>query len=47
MALLTVHNLGITFGGAHLLNEIDLVVERGERVCLIGRTDAGKALFFA
>ena len=43
MALLTVHNLGITFGGAHLLNEIDLVVERGERVCLIGRNGCGKS----
>ncbi len=43
MALLSLQNAVLTFGGAPLLNGVNLQVERGERVCLLGRNGAGKS----
>jgi ATP-binding cassette subfamily F protein uup len=43
MALLGLRDVGIAFGGPPLLDGANLVIERGERVCLLGRNGAGKS----
>lgn len=43
MALLGLQEVSITFGGPLLLDRATLAIERGERVCLIGRNGAGKS----
>ena len=43
MALLTLHNAELAFGGGALLNKSNMVIEPNERVCLVGRNGAGKS----
>ena len=43
MALLSLQKISIRFGGPLLLDKVDLQLERGERVCLIGRNGEGKS----
>ncbi|MEO5376470.1 MAG: ATP-binding cassette domain-containing protein [Magnetococcus sp. DMHC-6] len=43
MALLTVSGLRVKFGGPWILEGVNLVVQRGERVSLVGRNGAGKS----
>ena len=43
MALLSLQNLNIAFGGPQLLDDATLQVERGERICLVGRNGEGKS----
>ena len=43
MALLTLRAVGLAFGGPRLLDRVDLQVERGERICLLGRNGEGKS----
>ncbi|MDH5786529.1 MAG: ATP-binding cassette domain-containing protein [Chromatiales bacterium] len=43
MALLTLRNVSLAFGGAPLLDGIDLKIEPGERLCLVGRNGTGKS----
>ena len=43
MALLSIQNLFYRTGDGPLLEGADLQVERGERVCLLGRNGAGKS----
>lgn len=43
MALLSVRNLSLKFGGPSLFDDVSFQVEAGERVCLIGRNGAGKS----
>lgn len=43
MALLRLQNIQISFGGPALLNNLDMSINKGERVCLIGRNGAGKS----
>lgn len=43
MALITLKNIAIGFGAAPLLDGIDLNIEHGERVCLLGRNGQGKS----
>ena len=43
MALLAMQDVGIAFGGPPLLERATLAIERGERVCLLGRNGAGKS----
>ncbi|MDP6924654.1 MAG: ATP-binding cassette domain-containing protein [Candidatus Scalindua sp.] len=43
MALLSLQKVSISFGGPLLLDKADLQLERGERVCLIGRNGEGKS----
>jgi len=45
MALIGVQNLTISFGGPPLLDGIDLQIEEGDRLCLLGRNGAGKSTF--
>jgi ATP-binding cassette subfamily F protein uup len=43
MALLGIQDVSIAFGGPPVLDHANLAIERGERVCLIGRNGAGKS----
>ena len=43
MALLSIRQLSISFGGPTLLENISVQVEKGERICLLGRNGAGKS----
>ena len=42
MSLLALENLQVSYGGIRAVKGIDLVVEQGELVCLIGANGAGK-----
>lgn len=43
MALVSLQEVKIAFGGPDLLDGVTLQIERGERVCLVGRNGAGKS----
>jgi len=43
MPILTLHNLQLSFGGPLLLDNVNLSIDRGERICLLGRNGAGKS----
>ena len=43
--LLTLQTIGLTFGGTALLENADLSVSAGERLCLVGRNGSGKSTF--
>lgn len=43
MAILSLLDVSISFGGAPLLDRINLHVEKGERVCILGRNGEGKS----
>jgi len=47
MALLSLRNVTLAFGGAPLLDGASLQVERGERICLLGRNGTGKSSLLA
>jgi len=43
MALVSLLDVSLSFGGAPLLDRVNLQIDRGERVCLLGRNGAGKS----
>ena len=43
MPLLRLRDIHLAFGGPELLNGAELTLEKGERVCLVGRNGAGKS----
>jgi ABC transport system ATP-binding/permease protein len=43
MALLSLRNVSLAFGGPRLLDQVELQIESGERVCLLGRNGEGKS----
>ena len=43
MSLLRLKNIHVGFGGAPVLDDIDLTIDDGERLCLIGRNGTGKS----
>jgi ATP-binding cassette subfamily F protein uup len=43
VALITLKNIQLSYGSAPLLDGIDLVIDKGERICLLGRNGAGKS----
>ncbi len=43
MSLLRLRNIHLGFGGAPVLDDIDLSIDQGERLCLIGRNGTGKS----
>ncbi|HED14573.1 MAG TPA: ATP-binding cassette domain-containing protein [Gammaproteobacteria bacterium] len=43
MALLTLQDICLAYGHLPLLDHINLVIEKGDRICLIGRNGAGKS----
>ncbi|MBK7701990.1 MAG: ATP-binding cassette domain-containing protein [bacterium] len=42
MALLTLKDVTLAHGGPPVLDGVDLRLEKGERVCLLGRNGEGK-----
>ena len=43
MSLLVLQNIQLSYGSPPLLDGVDLAIESGERICLIGRNGAGKS----
>ena len=43
MALLSLRNVSLAFGGPRLLDQVELQIEQGERLCLLGRNGEGKS----
>ncbi len=43
MPLLTLRSVGLAFGGPDLFDGLDFSLDRGERVCLLGRNGEGKS----
>ncbi|MGD0043202.1 MAG: ATP-binding cassette domain-containing protein, partial [Isosphaeraceae bacterium] len=43
MALLSLRGVSLAFGGPRLLDQVDLQIEPGERLCLLGRNGEGKS----
>ena len=43
MSLLGLQDVSLAFGGPRLLDRADFSIERGERVCLLGRNGTGKS----
>lgn len=43
MALLSLQEVSVRFAGPSLLDKVSIQIERGERVCLLGRNGAGKS----
>ena len=43
MALITLRNITLTIGHEPILDHLDLSIDEGERVCLVGRNGAGKS----
>ncbi|MFN5583117.1 ATP-binding cassette domain-containing protein [Gemmatimonas sp.] len=45
MALVSLQEVRVAFGGPPVLDGANLAIERGERVCVLGRNGAGKSTF--
>jgi len=43
MALINLRNISLAFGGPPLLEDVSLRIEKGERICLLGRNGTGKS----
>jgi ATP-binding cassette subfamily F protein uup len=43
MALLSLLDVSLSFGGPAILDQVNLQIDPGERVCLVGRNGAGKS----
>jgi ATP-binding cassette subfamily F protein uup len=43
MALISLRNLQLAFGAAPLLDDATLQIDKGERICLLGRNGTGKS----
>ena len=43
LALITLSNAGLSFGGDPILDQADFIIEPGDRIGLIGRNGAGKS----
>ena len=41
--ILALQGVGLTLGGKPLIESADLSVERGDRICLVGRNGSGKS----
>lgn len=43
MSLISLQNIDLGVGGPLLLDKVQLSIEAGERVCVVGRNGAGKS----
>jgi ABC transport system ATP-binding/permease protein len=43
MPIISLRNLHLSYGGPPLLDGVDLAIDPGERICLLGRNGAGKS----
>lgn len=46
MPLLSLKNLSLAYGPTQLLSDVNFQIDKGERVCLVGRNGAGKSTLF-
>lgn len=46
MPVISLRNISLTFGGPPVLDKIQMSIEPGERVCLVGRNGEGKSTLF-
>lgn len=46
MPLLSLKDLSLAYGPTHLLSNVNFQIDKGERVCLVGRNGAGKSTLF-
>jgi len=46
MPMLRLENVSLAYGHLPLLSHVELQVELGERVCVVGRNGAGKTTLF-
>ena len=45
MSLVSLHNISMAFGGPLLLENVSLDIQKGQRICFLGRNGAGKSTF--
>jgi ATP-binding cassette subfamily F protein uup len=45
MSFVSLHNINIAFGGPLLLENVSLDIQKGQRICFLGRNGAGKSTF--
>jgi ABC transport system ATP-binding/permease protein len=45
MSWVSLHNISIAFGGPLLLDNVSLDIQKGQRICFLGRNGAGKSTF--
>jgi ABC transport system ATP-binding/permease protein len=45
MSLISLHSISIAFGGPLLLDNVSLDIQKGQRICMLGRNGAGKSTF--
>jgi len=43
VALANLKNISLTLGGPKLLDDVNLTIGKGERICLLGRNGVGKS----
>lgn len=43
MAILSIQNISVAFGGHNILDSITIQIEKGQRICLLGRNGSGKS----
>ncbi len=43
MSLISIHSISIAFGGPPVLDNISLDIQKGQRICLLGRNGVGKS----
>ncbi len=43
MALMNLQDISLAFGGPLLLNNVNLQIQSGERICILGRNGTGKS----
>ncbi len=43
MALISLQNISLAFGGEPLLDDVTLNIEKGDHICLVGRNGSGKS----
>lgn len=46
MPILALNDVSLAYGHVPLLDKVDLQIERGERLCVVGRNGAGKSTLF-
>ena len=46
MALVSGQNIQLAFGGEAIFHDFDFRIDKGERLCVLGRNGAGKSTFF-
>ena len=46
MPIITLTDVSLAFGHHELLNQVDLQISSGDRICLVGRNGVGKSTLF-